>query len=246
MGHISADKKLAEALQIFCTNSLYEGAIQLLSELGIRSERLINEEGYDGSLEWFYKRCERGGVMVTDKRDYSLKTLVEKIFFLFQVTSEEINLISSNEKTDDVLANSVIFIAAEIHPLIHPIYHQDLEKVTLSLNQIFPGNPIISLFRYGRKEDPRIALATALHRRDKRRPERIFPFSGNVIMNIKPYILDIEHKDFLLALKEKIKSDALLTFSDMLRYFADASCSLRILEDEYEKNGSKDGNKEPI
>ena len=189
-----------------------EGAIHLLSKFGLTSDRVLNADENDGSLDYFLNHFNYTNKKPTENERYTLERLVHKILFLFQVTSDESYLSLSHGQNADLLANSIIFVAADIR--YSPYLTQgELQSVITTLRKGF-SDPVIGLFRY----KDRVAFAAAAHRQHKLDPEKDVLFGAGVTANVNLCNPRWRNKDFLLKWRRIIASGSSASFADVVQH----------------------------
>ncbi len=222
-----------KSLHDFKDAPLYEGATQLLNVLGLHSERTLEPDKRGGSLDDFLK-CDfiKKERELTEKQYHICKSLVEKIEFVFQVTTEETRWLPSDGNNEGIVAYSVVFVVADISISRSFVLQDELERVIYALNKII-ALPVIGLFRHKN----RMALATSakrLHRRDK---ETDTFLTSGVTMEIQLCNPNYKHQNFLLGWRRIITSGSAVTFSDIIKHIAYVlneyqACSLCNLSNE--------------
>jgi len=215
------DSNLWMALKGFRDAPLREGTVQLLSKFGLASEYVIDTDGSDGSLDDFLDMFGVGQKL-TDKEYQNIRRLVRKIVFLFQITQEDVSLSPSSGDDGGILANSVIFIVADI---AHSPYltQGELHGIIRSVRKGF-SNPVVGLFRYG----TRMAFTAVAHRQHKIRPEIDVFFGAGVTEDVSLSNPDWRHKDFLLRWRKIVKSGTSATLGDMVQHLVNVPDKYRV------------------
>ncbi len=207
-----AGESIWKALHDFKNAPLRKGAIQLLKQCGLTSNRVIDSNESDNSLDDFFSQFNFDKEKLTDKENFTLGRLIQKILFLFQITEEEINLSPSPGEDSDILAHSIVFVAADIR--YSPYLTQDeLQSIIWALNKGF-AQPVIGLFRYKH----RMALAATAQRKHKIQPEKDALIESGVTMNIHLTNPKLQHKSFLLRWRRIIASGPAVTFGDVIEH----------------------------
>ena len=201
-----------EALRNFKDAPLREGAIQLLNEFGLISDRVMDSSRDDDSLDKFFGQFNSIKENLTPKEHSTLDRLIDKLVFLFQITEEEVKLSPSLGEDGGILAHSVVFVAADIR--YSPYLTQDeLQSIIWALNKKF-AQPIIGLFRYKQC----MALAATAQRQHKKRPEKDALIVSGVTTNIHLTNSQYKHKNFLLEWRRIITSGPSATFGDVIEH----------------------------
>lgn len=205
-----SNDNLWKSLCDFESDSLREGAIKVLSQFGVKSDRILKIGKNDGSLDSYLNYFGDLINILTDIELNILHRLVDKIFLIFQFTETETDLLPSDGKDGSLFAKSIIFIAVDIH--YSPYLTQfELQSIIRALNKGF-SQPIIGLFRYKH----RLALASASHRHHRVNPEQDALFAVDVTMGINLRNPHWRHKSFLSKWKRIITSGNLKTFNDVV------------------------------
>lgn len=205
-------------LKDFKDAPLREGAIELLRKFGLASEHVVDTDGsLDDFLDMFGIRQK-----LTDKEYQNIRRLVRKIVFLFQLTQEDVSLSPSSGEGGGILANSVIFIAADI---AHSPYltQGELQGIISPIRKGF-SNPVVGLFRYAH----RMAFTAVAHKPHKNRPEMDVLFGAGVTENISLSNPCWQHKEFLLRWRKIIGAGSSATFGDMVRHLVNVPDKYRV------------------
>ena len=201
-----------KALRNFKDAPLREGAVQLLNEFGLTSDRVMDSSWHDDTLDMFFGQFSSIKENLTQEEHSTLDRLIDKLVFLFQITEEDIKLSPSLGEDDSILAHSVVFVAADIR--YSPDLHQsELQSIIWALNKRF-AQPIIGLFRCKHW----MALAATAQRKHKKRPEKDALIGSGVTMNIHLTNSQSKHKDFLLGWRRIITSGPSSTFGDVIEH----------------------------
>ena len=213
---------LLSALTNFENAPLREGAIQLLSEFGLASDRALDAKDNDESLSYFLTRFNYPNRRITEKERWTLDRLVHKILFLFQVTTDETFLLPSDGQGGTMLAHSVVFIAADIS--YSPYMTQgELQSVIRTLRKGF-SDPVIGVFRYKN----RMALAAAAHREHKIYSEIDVFFGAGVTANVALRKPHWRHRNFLQRWRKIIVAGSSATFADAAQHLINVPDKYRV------------------
>jgi len=202
------DSALWMALKDFRDAPLREGAVQLLGKFGLASEYVIDTDGSLGDfLDMFDVRQK-----LTGKEYQNLRRLVRKIVFLFQLTQEDVSLSPSSGNDGGLLANSIIFIAADVNCSSY-LTQDELQGVIRSLRKGF-SDPVVGLFRYGKQ----MAFTAVAHRQHQIQSEIDVFFGAGATENINLSNPDWRHKDFLLRWQRIVASGSAATFGEVVQH----------------------------
>ena len=201
-----------KALRNFKDAPLHEGAIQLLNEFGLTSDRTIDSIWVNHSLEEFLCQFDSVEKKLTDNERCTLRMLVHKIVFLFQITKEEVNLLPSPGEDGSIIAHLIVFVAVDIRYSPH-LTQGELQSIIWALNKGF-AQPIIGLFRCKHW----MALAATAQRQNRRHPERDALIGSGVTMNIRLANPQWEHKSFLWEWRRIITSGPSSTFGGVIEH----------------------------
>lgn len=203
------DNGIWVALKDFECAPLRDGATKLLSKFGLTSDRVMGADS--GSLDDFLNEFNVNQKL-TDLERKNIRRLVRKIVFLFQVTQDEISLLPSSGEDGGLLANSIIFIVADVTCSPH-LTQDELQGIIRPLRKGFSA-PVVGLFRYG----GRMAFTAVAHRQHQIRPEIDVLFGAGVTENVNLSNPDWRHKDFLLKWQRIIASGSAATFGDVAQH----------------------------
>ena len=213
---------LWKVLKNFKDAPLRGGAIDLLSEFGLTSDRVFDTNESGDSLDYFLNHFNYINKKPTENERCTLDRLVHKISPLFQVTPKESSLSPSYGKNGDMLASSIIFIAADIR--YSPYLTQgELQSIIRALRKGF-SDPVIVLFRYKN----RMAFAAAAHREHKLYSEKDVLFGAGVTTNVKLCNPHWHHQDFLLKWQKIIASGPSATFADVVQHLINVPDEYRV------------------
>jgi len=202
------DSALWMALKDFRDAPLREGAVQLLGKFGLASEYVIDTDGSLGDfLDMFDVRQK-----LTGKEYQNLRRLVRKIVFLFQLTQEDVSLSPSSGNDGGLLANSIIFIAADVNCSSY-LTQDELQGVIRSLRKGF-SDPVVGLFRYGKQ----MAFTAVAHRQHQIQSEIDVFFGAGATENINLSNPDWRHKDFLLRWQRIVASGSTATLGEVVQH----------------------------
>ena len=202
-----------KALVNFETAPLREGATQLLGALGLKSERIINADYFDGSPDTFLREFSQTHESLTDAQRQAWCRLIYRLSFLFQITEEDICLSPSDGNSEGIVAHSIVFVAADIRYTPY-LTQGELVPIVQTLNIL--SQPVICLFRYKNK----MAIAATAQRQHKIQPEKDAFIRSGVTMNIHLTRTQSRHKDFFLKWRRIITSGLPATFGDVVAHAA--------------------------
>lgn len=190
-----------KALHDFKTADLREGATNLLGALGLKSGRILNVDVVNTISN-----------RLTAREHDIFDRLIKDIFFLFEITEQEINLSPSDGAHREILAPSIIFLVADIR--YTPFLTQgELEYIIRGLNKV-PARPVVGLFRHGDE----MALAAVAQREHRRRPEQEVLTHSGVALGIHLENPHRKHKEFLWRWRKIITAGPPTTFGNVINH----------------------------
>lgn len=220
---------ISKALNDFARMPLREGAVRLLGELGLESDRTLDTHllKTDDSVDGFLHQFPDFEKKLSDNQRSLFERLIRNIFVLFQVTEEEINLLASPAECKKVSAHSLLFVIADMHACPH-LTQGELGRIARALNKgLAPA--VIGLFRYNGS----LALGTAPKRKHKRDPgldafRSVFGPGAGVKMGISLSHPAPDHLDFLLEWKRIIRSSHRKNMGDVVMHLANVPDEVRM------------------
>ncbi len=194
---------------------LHKRAAQLPEKVGQERNRVISTDKNDNSLDHFLHQFKFVAQNLTEKERLIFKHRISQILAISRVTEKKVTLSSSSREGEDILADSIIIIAADIYHSPH-VDQNELQSIIWALNKGF-GTPVIGLFRY----DSKMAFAAAAHRQRKRRTEEDVRFNSGVTLDISLQDPHQKHRDFIIKLQRIIGSGSRETFDDIIWHLVD-------------------------